>query len=156
MTGDQPLTHILRRKANFLQNKWMMAILLSAGLAMDYQARVAVNCVFPLLRKDLAMTDVQIGLTATLFLWTYGLLSPLAGYFGDRFSRRTVLIGSITCWNVVTVLSGFVTSPWQLIAMRIVLASAQVCYVPTAQALITDFHGKETQGKAIGIFQAGA
>lgn len=101
------------------------------------------------------MTDAQIGLTATLFLWTYALLSPVAGYVGDRFSRRTVLVGSITCWNVVTLLSAVVTSPWQLIAMRIVLASAQVCYMPTAQALITDVHEKDTQGKAIGIFQAG-
>ena len=28
--------------------------------------------------------------------------------------------------------------------------------MPTAQALITDFHGTETQGKAIGILQAGS
>jgi predicted MFS family arabinose efflux permease len=88
-------------------------------------------------------------------LWTYGLLSPVAGYLGDRFSRRTVLVGSITCWNVVTILSGFARSPSQLIAMRVLLAVAQVCYMPTAQALVTDFHGKETQGKGIGIFQAG-
>jgi MFS family permease len=133
-----------------------MALLLSVGLAIDYQARVAINSVFPLLRRDLWMTDLQIGLTATAFLWTYGLLSPMAGYIGDRFPRRTVLIGSITCWNLVTLLSGFVTSPWQLIAIRIGLAFAQVCYMPTALALITDYHGKETQGQAIGIFQAGS
>jgi len=36
-----------------------------------------------------------------------------------------------------------------------ILAAAQVCYMPTAMALITDFHGKETQGKATGIFQSG-
>ena len=155
MNGDLLLRRVPWKRAHFLQNKWMMCILLSAGLAMDYQARVAINSVFPLLRKELAMTDIQIGLTATLFLWTYGLLSPVAGYIGDRFSRRTVLIGSITCWNVVTILSGLARSPWQLIAMRIILASAQVCYMPTAQALVTDFHGKETQGKATGIFQAG-
>jgi MFS family permease len=154
--NDRPLLKPgLRSAVSVLQNKWTMALLLSLGLAMDYQARVALNSIFPLLRKDLLMTDLQIGLTATAFLWTYGLLSPVAGYFGDRFPRRTVLIGSVTCWNVVTLLSGFVTSAWQLIAMRAVLALAQVCYVPTAQALVTDFHGKETQGKAIGIFQAG-
>jgi MFS family permease len=56
---------------------------------------------------------------------------------------------------VVTILSGLARSPWQLIAMRVVLAAAEVCYVPTALALVTDYHGKDTQGKGIGIFQAG-
>jgi MFS family permease len=156
MNDNQPLLRLAQGKANFLQNKWLMAILLSVGLAMDYQARLAINSVIPLLRRDLAITDVQIGLTATVFLWTYGLLSPLAGYIGDRFPRRTVLIGSVACWSLITLLTGFVTSSWQLIAMRIVLAFPQVFYMPTAQALITDFHRTRTQGKAIGVFQAGS
>jgi len=154
--NDRPLfERATQSVVNFLQNKWMMAVLLSVGLAMDYQARMAINSVFPLLRKDLLMTDFQIGLTATAFLWTYGLLSPVVGYIGDRFPRRTVLIGSVAVWNVVTILSGFATSSWQLVAMRVILAVAEVSYMPTAQALITDFHRKETHGKAIGIFQAG-
>src|SRR5579872_5564170 len=124
MDGDLPVTRVPSRISSFLQNKWTMCFVLSSGLGVDYQARLAINSVFPLLRKDLVMTDFQIGLTATLFLWTYGLLSPVAGYLGDRFSRRTVLVGSITCWNVVTILSALVTSPWQLIAMRMFLALA--------------------------------
>ena len=139
-----------------LQNKWLLSGLLSFGLALDYQTRVAINSVFPMLRHDLGMTALQTGLTATAFLWTYALLSPVAGYLGDRFSRRTVLLVSIASWNVVTILSGFATSPWHLIALRIVVAAAQVCYMPTALAFVTDFHDPQTQGKGIGLFQIGA
>jgi predicted MFS family arabinose efflux permease len=148
-------TEIPVRRSNPFHKKWVMAVLLSSGLAMDYQARVAINSVFPLLRKDLGITDLQVGLTASLFLWTYGLFSPAAGYAGDRLPRRTVLIGSMMCWSSVTMLASIVRSPWQLIALRVLLAVAQVSYMPTAQALLTDFHGRDTQGKAIGIFQAG-
>jgi predicted MFS family arabinose efflux permease len=140
------------RKVN---NKWLISALLSLGLAWDYQARVAINSVFPMLRRDLGMTDLQIGLTATAFLWIYALLSPLAGYLGDRFSRRTVLLASITSWNVVTILSGLATSSWHLIALRTLVATAQVCYMPTALAFLTDFHDKKTQGKGIGVYLAG-
>lgn len=154
--SNQQSTELPRVQRNPFRNKWTVAILLSVGLAMDYEARVAINSVFPMLRRDLLMTNVQIGLTAGLFLWTYGLLSPLAGYTGDRFSRRTLLIGSVAFWSVATILSAFATSPWQLIAMRMALASAEVFYMPTALAFITDFHTKETQGKGVGIFQAGS
>jgi MFS family permease len=139
-----------------IQDKWLVSALLSLGLAWDYQARVAINSVFPMLRRDLGMTDLQIGLTATVFLWTYALLSPLAGYLGDRFSRRTVLLVSITSWNVVTILSGLATSPWHLITLRMLVATAQVCYMPTALAFLTDFHDQKTQGKGIGLYQVGA
>jgi predicted MFS family arabinose efflux permease len=123
---------------------------------MDYLARLALYSVFPLLRKELIASDVVLGVVASAFPWTYGLLSPAAGYLGDRFPRRTVLVASIGLWSLVTVLSGFAHSAWELIAMRIVLAAAQVCYMPTAQACIADFHDSDTRAMASGLYQAGS
>ncbi|HZJ42929.1 MAG TPA: MFS transporter [Pyrinomonadaceae bacterium] len=135
--------------------KWIVAGILSAGLGLDYLARLAINSVFPLLRQDLQMTDFEIGLSATAFLWTYALLSPLAGFAGDKFPRRTVLALSVVSWGGVTLLCGFATETWQLLVARVLLGVSQACYIPTAQALITDLHTPRTQAKAIGIFMAG-
>src|SRR5436190_1243582 len=127
--------------------KWLLVFLLSSGLALDYLARLALFSVLPPIKKDLAINDVALGLLASSFLWTYGLLSPIAGYIGDRFSRRTVLIVSLAGWSAVTVLSGLATNAWQLVAMRVLLAIAQVCYMPVGQAFLADFHGPETRGR---------
>jgi MFS family permease len=137
-------------------SKWLLVFLLSTGLALDYLARLALFSVLPPLKKDLALGDVALGLVASSFLWTYGLLSPIAGFVGDRFSRRTVLIVSLAGWSMVTVLSGFVTNAWQLVAMRVFLAMTQVCYMPVGQAFLADFHGPETRGRASGFFQSGS
>ena len=75
--------------------KWLVVGLLSAGLAVDYLTRIGIYSVFPLLRKELIASDVVLGLVASSFPWTYGLLSPVAGYLGDRFSRRTVILASM-------------------------------------------------------------
>jgi predicted MFS family arabinose efflux permease len=123
---------------------------------MDYLARLAVYSVFPLLRKELITSDVALALLASAFPWTYGLLSPLAGYIGDRFPRRAVVLASMAVWSAVTILTGMTHSAWQLIAMRVSLAAAQVCYMPTAQALIADFHDETTRAKASGLYQAGS
>jgi len=136
--------------------KWRLVVLLSSGLAFDYLARLAIFSVLPLMRKDLAVSEVALGLIASSFLWTYGALSPLAGMVGDRFSRRTVVILSLVGWSAVTLLSGFVTSDSQLVVMRILLAIMQVCYMPVGQALLADFHGSESRGRASGFFQSGS
>lgn len=135
--------------------KWLVVFILSAGLGLDYLARLAINSVFPLLRQDLQMSDFEIGLSATAFLWTYAFLSPLAGWAGDRFPRRTVLVLSVVMWGIVTLLCGFATETWQLLVGRVLLGVSQACYIPTAQALVTDLHTPRTQAKAIGIFMAG-
>ena len=43
--------------------------------------------VIPDIKADLHLTDVQLGLVATIFNWTYGLLVPFGGYFGDLLRR---------------------------------------------------------------------
>src|SRR2546428_4881316 len=136
--------------------KWLLIFLLSGVLAIVYLARLAIFSVLPLLKKDLALDEVAVGLVASSFLWTYGLLSPVAGFVGDRFSRRTVLIVSLAGWSLVIALSGLVTSGWQLVLVRVALAITQVCYMPVGQAFIADFHNAETRGRASGFFQSGS
>lgn len=136
--------------------KWFAVGLLSAGLAADYLTRLAIYSVFPLLRKDLVVDDVLLGFVASSFPWTYGLLSPVAGYLGDRFSRRSVILASLVGWSVAAGLCGIARSAWELVALRVLLAVAQVAFMPTAQALVADLHGTQTRAKASGFFQAGS
>jgi predicted MFS family arabinose efflux permease len=104
----------------------------------------------------LVADDVLLGLVASSFPWTYGLLSPVAGYLGDRFSRRTVILTSLVGWSVAAGLCGVARSAWELVALRVLLAIAQVAFMPTAQALVADLHGPETRAKASGFFQSGS
>lgn len=136
--------------------KWLMVVLLFVGLALDYLNRLALFSVIPLWRVDLQASDATVGLVVSLFLWTYGLLSPLAGFLGDRFSRRGILIASVGSWGLVTAASGFVTTGWQLVGMRTLLAVAQVSFMPLAQALVAEFHDRETRARASGYYQAGS
>src|SRR5215471_18358802 len=110
MLGSRPNAVSTATVARPRTRKWLLIVLLSSGLALDYFARLAIFSVLPLLRKDLAIGPVELGLLASAFLWTYGLLSPLAGFVGDRLSRRTLLILSLAGWSAVTAASAFVAS----------------------------------------------
>jgi len=81
--------------------KWILVALLWVVALLNYLDRQVIFSVFPLLKADLKVSDVQLGFLGTAFLWVYGLLSPCGGYIADRFGRRRVILLSIAVWSAV-------------------------------------------------------
>jgi MFS family permease len=133
---------------------WRLVGVLSLAAAVNYGDRTAITTVFPLLRRDLGMSDVALGATGSLFLWSYALLSPLAGYAGDRFSRSRLITWSLLAWSAVTLLTGLAPTAAVVLAMRVCLGIAESVYMPAAATLIADYHNK-TRATAMGIHTSG-
>jgi MFS transporter, Spinster family, sphingosine-1-phosphate transporter len=137
------------------REKWLLVGLLVAAGGMNYADRTAITSVFPLLKSDLGVTDLGLGAIGSLFLWSYGLSSPLAGYIGDRVNRRSLVVWSLSAWSLVILASGFVTAAPQLYGLRILLGLAESFYLPAALALIAAYHPSETLATAQGIHTVG-
>ncbi len=135
--------------------KWWLVALLFCAAALNYGDRTAITVVFPLLRRDLGMSDVALAATGTLFLWSYALVSPVVGYLGDRFSRTSLITASLFAWSAVTLLTTFVVSSPQLLAMRVALGAVEAAYMPAAVALLAAWHGPTTRATAMGLHSAG-
>lgn len=135
--------------------KWFVMALLFGAAGLNYADRTAITAVFPLLHRDLGMSDVALGATGTVFLWTYAFASPFAGFFGDRLSRARLLTMSLGAWSLVMTLSAFANSATHLLLMRALLGLAEAAYIPAATALIADHHGPDTRAKAIALHLAG-
>jgi MFS family permease len=105
--------------------------------------------------SDLSMTDAQFGLLTTAFLWTYAVACPFGGFFADRFSRRSVIIGSVFGWALVTLATVMVTNFAEFFSLRALLGLAQAFYIPAALALIIDFHRGSTRALASGLHATG-
>jgi len=101
------------------------------------------------------MNDTRFGLLTSVFLWTYGLLSPFGGFLADRFKRSRVISISLFAWSAVTWLTAYSTSFGQLLVSRILLSASQACYIPAALALISDYHRGQTRSLATGIHMTG-
>lgn len=140
---------------NKAPNKWYVMALLFGAAALNYADRTAITAVFPLLRRDLGMSDIALGATGTVFLWTYAAVSPFAGYLGDRYSRSRLLTLSLAAWSLVMTSSAFAGSATQLLVMRAILGIAEAAYIPAAVALIAEHHGSDTRARAMGIHLAG-
>jgi predicted MFS family arabinose efflux permease len=138
-----------------MQQKWKIAVMLFAISALNYGDRSAIAAVFPLLRSDLALSDVMLAGIGSVFLWSYAIGSPIAGYVADRLSRSKMLLVSVVAWSLVMALTGLVHKGSTLLAMRALLGIAECAYLPASMALIADHHDFKTRATAMGLQLAG-
>lgn len=135
--------------------KWVVVAVLWGVAALNYLDRQVVFSLLPLLQRDLHATAFQLGLISTVFLWTYGLLSPLGGYLADRAGRARVIVASLAIWSVATWLTAHVQSIEGMLWTRVLMGASEAFYLPAALALIAGMHGDRTRSLATGLHQSG-
>jgi len=116
---------------------------------LNYCDRQAVFAMFPVLKSELGLTDPQLGLTGSLFLWVYGVGCPIAGQIGDKYSKRRLVVLSLAVWSVVTVATGFATSAFMLLALRAAMGVSESLCMPSAIALTAAAHAPAKRSRAI-------
>ena len=144
--------------------KWLLLAMLSFAFFFHQADRALFGLLTIPIQEELHLTDVQIGWINTVLSWTLALMTTVAGFCGDRFSRKWLITGSLMFWSLMTVGMGFVGN-FTLLGIGI---SAYACvmffrsiatgggesfYAPSAYALIA-VHHKETRSVALSVHQA--
>src|SRR5437667_5685810 len=142
---------MMHRFAN-LNPAWLLIGFLWFAYVLNQADRQVVYTLFPALQKEFGFGDAAVGLTGALFLWVYGLCSPLAGVLGDRYSKRVLVTASLAIWSTFTVLSGFSPNGASLLGCRALLGVSESMFMPAGYALMANAHGPATRSKAISIF----
>jgi len=135
--------------------RWYLVGLLFCCAGLNYADRASLASVFPLLSKDLRMSDMALASTGSFFLWSYALASPFAGYVADRVSRSRLIAISLAAWSISSGLAGFAANANQLLATRVLLGLSECMYLPAAVALIAHHHPMRTRATAMAIHVAG-
>ena len=134
-----------------MTSRWgVLGFLCVAGF-LNYADRSIFSAVLVPLRADLQLSNTHLGFLSSLFLWSYALACPIAGVLADRYSRRTIVLGSLGAWSVLTALTGAINGLIGLVLLRAAFGVAQSFYLPAALALIGDQHEPKTQGRAFSI-----
>ena len=144
-----PETEYLPRRA------WLIVGLLWLVACLNYLDRLILITMRTSIKAEIQMTDAQFGLLTTVFLVTYGLLSPLGGFIADKFNRSRIIIFSLFAWSATTWLTAHATSLNELLIYRALMGISEACYFPAAGALIMDYHRDRTRSLANGIHLSG-
>ncbi|MDR0869738.1 MAG: MFS transporter [Planctomycetaceae bacterium] len=133
--------------------KWELVGLLWLAYFFNQADRAIYNVVLPQLKAELGLSDIQAGLVASIFLWTYAVLVPIAGWLGDVFRRKSSIWWSLLFWSAATITSGFSSGLLMLIVFRsLATGGGESFYYPAANSLISQYHHK-TRALAMSIHQ---
>ncbi len=131
---------------------WLLVGFMWVAYLLNYGDRQVVFSIFPMLKSELNLSDAQLGLTGSVFLWVYAFCSPIAGQIGDRFSKRALVVLSLLLWSGATFLTGSSHSAFMLLVCRGLIGVTESLFIPAAIALTASAHGPETRSRAIAIF----
>ena len=141
--------------SKWLTRAWLIVALLWFVGCLNYLDRIMITTMRGSLQAAIPMTDAQFGLLTSVFLWVYGLLSPLAGFLADRAGRSRVIIASLFVWSLLMWLTGHAKTFDQLLLARALMGISEACYIPAALALIADYHRGPTRSLANGVHLTG-
>jgi predicted MFS family arabinose efflux permease len=137
---------------HWMKKEWALIGFLWIAYVLNQADRQVVYTLFPALQQEFGFSDAVLGLTGALFLWVYGLCSPLSGILGDRWSKTNLVVGSLVLWSCFTVASGLAPNGTVLLTCRALLGISESLYMPAAYALMANAHGPATRSKAVAIF----
>jgi MFS family permease len=135
---------------------WSLVAILFLASILNTIDRSMLNFLVDSVRRDLAVSDVQIsllqGLSFSIFYVSAGL--PL-GLIADRVSRVKLLMLGSFIWSAATLASGLAPSYGWLFAGRMIVGFGEATLGPCAMPLISDSFPPARRGRPISLHLLG-
>ncbi|MGC9145137.1 MAG: MFS transporter [Nitrososphaeria archaeon] len=129
----------------------LMTLLVGLGSFLDGYDLLNVSIALPFLIKTMNITAPAQGMlgTATYLGGVFGAL--LFGIFSDLRGRRSALIVDLFFFFIASILSAFIHTPFQLLALRFAIGFGIGADIVSGPALLSEMLPKNKRGKMLGI-----
>ena len=139
------------------RSSWVVLLLLLVLILYTIVDRPLFSLVVEPLKKDLGLTDLQVGLVQGL---SVALFTAVAGYplgwLADRYDKRYILAGSIAVWSSCLALAGLAQSFEQLFIASALVGAGEAGLVPIAIAIVPELFRERQRQLANSLLLVGA
>ena len=136
---------------------WIVVALLWGVALLNYMDRQMLSTMKDSMQIDITelQSAANFGRLMAVFLWIYGLMSPVAGLIADRLNRKWLIVCSLFVWSAVTYLMGIADTFNQVFWLRALMGISEALYIPAGLSLIADYHTGRSRSLAVGIHMTG-
>jgi len=121
---------------------------------LNYLDRFIPAAVMPSIIAALHLKDSQAGSLSTLFILSYSLISPVAGWLADRKPRFQLAAVGVFVWSLATFGSGLAPTFLALVVARALTGVGEASYVVVTPSLVSDYYPPARRGRALALFYA--
>ncbi|MDB5417461.1 MAG: major facilitator superfamily 1 [Phenylobacterium sp.] len=131
---------------------WMLVIVYT----LNFLDRQIVSILAEPIRKDLNLTDTQLGMLGGIFFAAfYTFFGIPVGWLADRGRRIWIMSGACALWSLFTMGCGTATSFLQLAIMRMGVGIGEAGGSPPSYSLISDYFPPKERGTGLAIYSLG-
>jgi len=134
---------------------WYALGLLALTNLLSFVNRNVVFALFDPIKRDLHVTDAQLGWLASAYVLVFALAALPFGLLGDLRSRRGVIAAGVLLWSTCTLASGFATTFGALLLTRALVGAGGAAFGAAAQSLAADYFPSRGRAVAMGILATG-
>jgi len=134
------------------KSKWVVLFSLTAINLLNYLDRNIFSSLAPMIQSDLGLSDTQLGLLGSAFVFAYTLLAPPFGWWGDRGNRPNVMAFGAVVWSAATALSGYAHSFASQFATRVAVGFGEAAYSVIAPSFLADYFSRQARARVFAIY----
>src|SRR5579872_1689250 len=131
-----------------------LAVLVAVNV-LNFYDRHVIGALTEPIRKEFGLSDSQVGLIGSAFIWLYALVGLPLGRVADRWSRRKLLAGGMAVWAALTATAAMAANYTMLLFSRLGFAVGEAVVAPAATSWIGDLFPAGGRSRPLALFMLG-
>ncbi len=134
--------------------KTSLAVLIAVNI-LNFYDRHVIGALTEPIRKEFQLSDGQVGLIGSAFIWLYALVGLPLGRAADAWSRRKLLASGMLVWSALTAMAAMAVSYTMLLFSRLGFAVGEAVVAPAATSWIGDLFPASERSRPLALFMLG-
>ena len=136
--------------------RWGIAGLLGIGIVINYLDRINISVATKPFEQEFHLTQTEMGIILSAYLWSYVLLQVPVGALLDRFGVKWLVRIGTFVWALASYMTAIVSGLGLVILSRILLGAAEAPIFPGAAKATGYWFPTKERGLATSAFDAAA
>src|SRR5258706_6115000 len=137
------------------QSLWLSVVVLFAINILNFYDRHVPGALVEPRRRDFHLSDSQMGLLGSAFIWIYAIFGVPLGRIADSASRKKLLAWGVVTWTAMTASAGLATTYPMLFLSRVGVGVGEAACAPTATSWLGDLFPPTRRSRVLALFMLG-
>jgi len=135
--------------------QWLVLALCSLIILFDGYDAAVMGFIAPALVQDWGLAPAQMGLILGAAMFGVALGALVAGPYSDRLGRKRVLLVSIFCFALFSVMCTFARNPYEMATLRFLTGLGLGAVMPNCVTLVSEYMPERRRGLLITLMYCG-
>jgi MFS family permease len=122
---------------------------------LNFYDRHVIGALTEPIRKEFGLSDSQVGLIGSAFIWLYAIVGLPLGRVADSWSRRKLLASGMLVWAALTGVAAMAANYAMLLFSRLGFAVGEAVVAPAATSWIGDLFPAGRRSRPLALFMLG-